>query len=127
MIVIDTSAIMAILLDEPEADSCIAAIAGNDILLMSAGTLAETLIVADRRAVGTEAATLINGLGVEVVPVTPEDARRVAAAYTQWGKGLHPAALNFGDCFGYALARERDCPLLFIGEDFARTDIVSAT
>ncbi|OAH39200.1 twitching motility protein PilT [Sphingobium yanoikuyae] len=126
MIVIDTSAIMAILLDEPEADSCIAAIAGNDILLMSAGTLAETLIVADRRAVGTEAATLIDGLGIEVVPVTPEDARRVAAAYTQWGKGLHPAALNFGDCFGYALARERDCPLLFIGEDFARTDIVSA-
>ena len=126
MIVIDTSAIMAILLDEPEADSCIAAIAGNDILLMSAGTLAETLIVADRRAVGTEAAKLIDGLGVEVVPVTPEDARRVAAAYTQWGKGLHPAALNFGDCFGYALARERDCPLLFIGEDFARTDIVSA-
>ena len=126
MIVIDTSAIMAILLDEPEADRCISAIAGSEILLMSAGTLAETLIVADRRAVGTEAATLINGLGVEVVPVTPEDARRVAAAYTQWGKGLHPAALNFGDCFGYALARERDCPLLFIGEDFARTDIVSA-
>ncbi|MDH2133697.1 type II toxin-antitoxin system VapC family toxin [Sphingobium yanoikuyae] len=126
MIVIDTSAIMAILLDEPEADRCIAAIAGSDILLMSAGTLAETLIVADRRSVGTEAATLIDGLGAEVVPVTPEDARRVAAAYTQWGKGLHPAALNFGDCFGYALARERDCPLLFIGEDFARTDIVSA-
>ena len=126
MIVIDTSAIMAILLDEPEADRCIAAIAGSDVLLMSAGTLAETLIVADRRAVGAEAARLIDGLGVEVAPVTPEDARRVAAAYTQWGKGLHPAALNFGDCFGYALARERDCPLLFIGEDFARTDIVSA-
>lgn len=126
MIVIDTSAIIAILLDEPEADRCIAAIAESDVLLMSAGTLAETLIVADRRAVGTEAATLIDGLGVEVVPVTPEDARRVAAAYTRWGKGLHPAALNFGDCFGYALAWERDCPLLFIGEDFAHTDIVSA-
>ncbi|WHO37485.1 type II toxin-antitoxin system VapC family toxin [Sphingobium sp. AP49] len=126
MIVIDTSAIMAILLDEPEADRCIAAIAGSDVLLMSAGTLAETLIVADRRAVGAEAARLIDGLGVEVAPVTPEDARRVAAAYTQWGKGLHPAALNFGDCFGYALARDRDCPLLFIGENFARTDVISA-
>lgn len=126
MIVIDTSAIMAILLDEADADDCIAAIERADALLMSAGTLTETLIVADRRAVGTEAAILIDGLGVEIAPVTPDTARRVAAAYAQWGKGLHPAALNFGDCFGYALARDRDCPLLFIGENFARTDVISA-
>lgn len=59
-------------------------------------------------------------------PVAPVDADKVADAYDRWGKGVHPAGLNFGDCFAYALARVRGCPLLFVGDDFRRTDITSA-
>jgi len=126
MIVVDTSAIMAILLNEVEADRCIAALTAEDDLLISSAIVAETLVVASRRAVGDEAARLIDGLGFEIVPVTAVTARHVAGAYARWGKGLHPAGLNFGDCFAYALARERGCPLLFVGGDFSRTDIASA-
>jgi ribonuclease VapC len=126
MIAVDTSALMAILLNEPEADACAAALAAEDRLLISAGTVAEALIVGGRRAVGEEVAHLIDGLGFEIVGVTPASARRVAEAYGQWGKGVHPAALNFGDCFAYEVAKEHDCPLLYIGEDFSRTDIARA-
>ena len=69
---------------------------------------------------------LLGDLVLETVPVTVAEAQRVAAAYTRWGRGLHRAALNFGDCFAYALAKERQCPLLFIGNDFAKTDLQSA-
>ena len=124
MIAIDTSALMAILLDENEADRCSNAIETADRLLISAGTVAETLIVAERRGVGEQMAALIDGLGFEIAPVTPAAARRVAAAYGQWGKGIHPAALNFGDCFAYEVAKENDCPLLYVGDDFAKTDLV---
>jgi ribonuclease VapC len=123
MIVVDTSALMAIVLDEPEADACIAALANEDEILISAGTVAEALIVAARRNVGDELAALIDGLGFEVVPVTSASARRVARAYRDWGKGAHAAALNFGDCFAYEVAKERSCRLLYVGEDFARTDV----
>ena len=123
MIVVDTSALMAIVLDEPEADACIAALASEDEILISAGTAAEALIVAARRNVGDELAALIDGLGFEVVPVASATARRVARAYRDWGKGVHAAALNFGDCFAYEAAKERSCRLLYVGEDFAKTDI----
>ena len=123
MIVVDTSALMAIVLDEPEADACIAALANEDEILISAGTVAEALIVAARRNVGDELAALIDGLGFEVVPVTSAAARRVARAYRDWGKGVHAAALNFGDCFAYEAAKERSCRLLYVGEDFAKTDV----
>lgn len=116
---------MAIVLDEPQADACIAALEADDNILISAGTVAEALIVSARRSVGEELAGLIDGLGFEVVAVTPADARRVAQAYGRWGKGIAPAALNFGDCFAYAVAKEHDCPLLYVGDDFARTDIKS--
>lgn len=125
MIAVDTSAVIAILLNEPLADACIAAIEADGDLVMSAGTLAETLIVAGRRNIGDEARQLIEGLGVKVVPVTPAAARRIADAYAVWGKGIHPAALNFGDCFAYEVARENGCSLLFVGEDFSQTDIES--
>jgi ribonuclease VapC len=125
MIVIDTSALMAVLLDEAEAGACIEALEREDRVLISAGTLAEALIVANRRGVGTELAGLIDGLGIEVVPVTAASARRVAQAYEQWGKGLNPAALNFGDCFAYELAHQQGCGLLYIGGDFSRTDVQS--
>jgi ribonuclease VapC len=126
MIAVDTSALMAIILNEPEADACAAALEAEDRLLMSAGTVAETLIVAGRRNVGQEMHQLIEGLGFEFVSVTPASARRIAEAYETWGKGVHPAALNFGDCFAYEVAKEHGCRLLYVGEDFARTDVESA-
>lgn len=127
MIVVDTSALIAIALQEPAATSLSLALAGED-LLISAATLAEVLIVAGRRGAETEAemARLIDELGMEIVPVTIVAARAAARAYGRWGKGVHPAALNFGDCFSYALAKERGCALAYIGTDFARTDIPSA-
>jgi ribonuclease VapC len=123
MIAVDTSALMAIVLGEAEADACIAALEIEDEILISAGTIAEALIVAARRDVGQEMASLIDGLGLNAVAVTPAAARRIALAYQRWGKGAHTAGLNFGDCFAYEVAREHDCPLLFVGDDFAKTDI----
>lgn len=123
MIAVDTSALMAIVLNEPEADACIAALEAEDRLLISAGTVAEALIVSARRNVGEQLARLIDGLGFEVVAVTLASARRIAQAYGQWGKGMHPAALNLGDCFAYAVAKEQGCRLLYIGDDFSKTDI----
>ena len=115
---------MAILLDEPEADRCVKAIETADRLLISAGTMAEALIVAARRSLRPEMIAMFDGLGFETSPVTPAAARRVAAAYDKWGKGVHPAALNFGDCFAYEVAKENGCPLLYVGDNFAKTDLV---
>ncbi len=123
MIAVDTSALMAIVLDEPQAEACMTAIEHADELLISSGTLAEALIVGERRDVGRELAELISGLGFEVVSVTAASARRIAAAYGRWGKGVHSAALNYGDCFAYEVAIEHGCPLLYVGDDFARTDV----
>jgi ribonuclease VapC len=114
---------MAILLGEPEADACAAALEMEDRLLISAGTMAEALIVAGRRNIGEEIAQLIDGLGFEVISVTPASARCIADAYARWGKGVHPAALNFGDCFAYEVAKEHGCRLLFVGDDFTQTDV----
>jgi ribonuclease VapC len=123
MIAVDTSALMAIVLNETDANACIAALEREDEILISATTIAEALIVAARRNVGEEMANLIDGLGFNAVAVTPASARRVASAYARWGKGVHAAGLNFGDCFAYELAREHDCPLLYVGDDFAKTDV----
>jgi ribonuclease VapC len=123
MIAVDTSALMAIALNEPNADACIAAIESQDRLLISAGTVAEALIVSARRNVGEQVARLIEGLGFEIVDVTSVSARRIAQAYERWGKGVHPASLNFGDCFAYEVAREHGCRLLYVGNDFTRTDV----
>jgi ribonuclease VapC len=125
MIAVDTSALMAIVLNEKEADACIAALEAEENILISAGTVAEALIVAARRNVGGEVASLIDGLGFDVVAVTPASARRIAQAHAQWGKGINPASLNFGDCFAYAVAKENSCRLLYVGDDFAKTDVTS--
>lgn len=117
---------MAIVLHEPLADPCIAATAGASRLAISAATVAEAMIVADRKGFGERMRQIVGELGFEIVPVTPAQSGRVAAAYAQWGKGVHPARLNFGDCFAYALAKELGWPLLFVGDDFSRTDIASA-
>ena len=126
MIAVDTSALMAILLGEPGMTACAEALAENSTLRISAGTVAEALIVAERRGVGVPMAMLLDGLGFEVENLTLAAARRVAESYAKWGKGVNPAGLNFGDCFAYQVARANDCPLLYVGEDFAQTDIGSA-
>jgi ribonuclease VapC len=123
VIAVDTSALMAIVLKEPRAPASVAALEAEDEILISAGTAAEALIVAVRRNVGVEMARLIDALGCEIVSVTPAAARRIAEAYRQWGRGQHPAALNFGDCFAYEVAKEHACRLLYVGGDFAETDI----
>ena len=125
MIVVDTSALMAVILDELQAASCIAALETEAEILVSAGTVAEALIVSGRRNVGGEMASLIDGLGFEIVPITPAAARRIAEAYGRWGRGIHPAGLNLGDCFAYEVAKENGCRLLYIGEDFSKTDVES--
>ncbi len=126
MIAVDTSALMAVLLQEPAADLCIQALTAETDILISAGTLAEALIVAGRRNIGEEMAALVAGLGIQIVNVTPAAARRIADAYAKWGKGIHAAGLNFGDCFAYEIARENACGLLFTGNDFAKTDVTVA-
>lgn len=126
MIAVDTSALMAIALGEAEADACIGILETETEVMISAGTVAEALIVAARRNLGEEVTRLIDGLGFEVVSVTAASARRVAAAYAQWGRGAHSAGLNFGDCFSYEVAKEHSCPLLYVGDDFSKTDLESA-
>jgi len=126
MIAVDTSALMAIVLNGPVADACIAVLESEQELLISAGTVAEALIVATRRDVGEEMARLIGGLGFEWITVTHASARRIAQAFALWGKGVHGAALNFGDCFAYEVAKEYGCRLLYVGDDFSRTDIEGA-
>lgn len=124
MMVVDTSALMAIILDEPPAAWLERQLqTETGAILISAGTIAECLIVAaGRRALG-DMELLLSRLGHTVVPVDEIAALQIGKAYEQWGKGFHPAGLNFGDCFGYVLAMSNDCPLLFVGNDFSRTDV----
>jgi ribonuclease VapC len=110
-------------LDEPPAEACTQILQGETRIIISAATIAEALIVAGRRHVGEVMARLIEGLRPEIAPVTPEFAHHVAQAYATWGKGVHAARLNFGDCFSYVVAKEYACPLLFVGNDFSKTDV----
>jgi ribonuclease VapC len=126
LIVVDTSALLAVFLEEREGPRCAAVLRSTERLLISAGTLAEALIVSGRRGVGPGVAAFIVARPIEVVPVNAATAERMAGAYARWGKGVHPAGLNLGDCFAYALAEEMGCPLLFVGRDFARTDMRAA-
>ncbi|NGM49907.1 type II toxin-antitoxin system VapC family toxin [Caulobacter sp. 602-2] len=125
MIAVDTSALMAIALGEPEGRRCITALAEEPDLVISAGTLAETLIVAARRNVTPQVRQLLDDLGMTIAPVSEAVAERVAQAYQSWGKGFHPAGLNWGDCFAYVTASDCGGRLLFVGDDFARTDLIS--
>ncbi|WP_395018445.1 type II toxin-antitoxin system VapC family toxin [Dongia sp.] len=126
MIVVDTSAIMAVLLREAPGEACSKVLDLEEDLQISAGTFAEVLIVAAGRRIARRASDLVEQLGIAIIPATEATARQVGAAYERWGKGFHAASLNFGDCFAYALAKERGCPLLYVGGDFSKTDIKSA-
>ena len=126
MIAVDTSALLAIILNEKEGPNCEAVLENANKLIMSAGTLTEALIVAARRGVPRKMKIILESLPFDIIPVTPASARRAAAAYDLWGKGVHSASLNYGDCFSYEVAKTQACPLLFIGSDFSQTDVVSA-
>jgi ribonuclease VapC len=128
-IVIDTSAVMAILLREPERLSLMQRIATATSCLMSAVSLQEAaMVVAGRlgRPDFQPLDDLIVNMEVEIVSHDHALALLARDAFLRFGKGRHPARLNFGDCAAYALAKSRALPLLFKGEDFARTDIASA-
>lgn len=126
MIAVDTSALMAIILEEPAAQACRDVLEKDGQVLISAGTLVEALIVSGKRGLAEVMAFLIAEFEFTMVPVTEAEAKRAAAAHGRWGRGVHPAGLNFGDCFAYAVARHNKCPLLFIGNDFSKTDIEPA-
>ena len=123
--VLDTSALMALLLDEPEGDAIAKVLSGEDPFIISAGTLSEALIVARRRGLADEMAELLDAIGAEVDVLDAAKAVAAADAYARWGKGAHPAGLNFGDCFAYVTAKANNMPLLYVGEDFAKTDVLS--
>ena len=115
--VVDTSALIAILLQEEDARGYADAIAGAEVAALSAASYVELAIVSLSRGAHGRAeleAMLADG-AIEIVPVTLDQARVAAGAYERYGKGRHPAALNFGDCFAYALAMARGEPLLFKG------------
>ena len=127
--VIDTSALLAILQDEPERRAFGEAIEGAGSCSMSVANLLETSLVIESRfgAEGTrDLDQLIEKARIELVPVDIEQLGIARRAFSRFGKGRHPAALNFGDCFAYALARALGEPLLYKGDDFARTDIEAA-
>lgn len=117
---------MAILQEEVHGLACEKAIERTERRLISAGTLAECLIVASRRHLTGPMESLLSIVVTETIELNQARAELAAAAYQRFGKGFHPASLNFGDCFSYAAAKEFDCPLLYVGEDFARTDVRSA-
>jgi ribonuclease VapC len=125
VIAVDTSALIAIAQTEAQGDACISALARADVVCISAGTLAETLVVASRRGIAAEMTALLEKYRFTVVAVTAASARRVAEAYSRWGRGVHAAGLNLGDCFAYVVAKEHSCPLLFVGNDFSKTDLQS--
>lgn len=127
--VIDTSALIAMLLDEPERDVFIGLLASADDPLVSAATLVEASIVMQAKAGDDGVADLDDLLAaaeVRCVAVDAAQARQARDAYARFGKGRSSAGLNFGDCFAYALARATERPLLFKGEDFGQTDVTSA-
>lgn len=127
MIVVDTSAIYAILQAEPEGPVFLNRISAEGGGVLSAGSVVELGVVMSRRREALDAVKELLLLPFfEVIPVDAEQAMIAVEAYRRYGKGLHPARLNFGDTFSYALARQRGLPLLFKGGDFSLTDIEPA-
>lgn len=128
--ILDSSVLVAILQEEPEAPSLLETLAGHrGLLRLSAANYLEAAIVIDRNGNAELSArldALIAKLGIEIAPVSTEHASTGRAAYRAYGKGNHPARLNFGDCFAYALAKATGEPLLFKGDDFVHTDVTAA-
>ena len=127
--IIDTSAICAILFQEPDARHYAEAIEQADECRMSAGTLLESSMVVESRGgstIGDQLDALIEQESIEIIPVTAQQVAAARRAWRRFGKGNHPAALNLGDCLTYALAEITREPLLYKGQDFTQTDIQPA-
>jgi ribonuclease VapC len=127
--VIDTSAIVAIFFNEADAQRYRESIVDDPVRMISAATVVETSMVIEARfgeAGGAELDLWLHKADVEIIAVTEEHADLARRAWRRYGKGRHPAGLNFGDCFSYALAALSGEPLLFKGNDFAQTDIRAA-
>ena len=127
--ILDSSAVLAVLNREPDAGSYEARMIDALSCRMSVVNVLEVTMVVEGRGgpgAGAELDRLLERLGVEVVPVTLEQLASARYAWRRFGKGNHPAGLNFGDCFAYALADVSREPLLFKGEDFSRTDVTAA-
>ena len=123
MIVVDSSALIAIAIGEPEAKSLMLKLHEAKAVTISAATVTETLIVAYGRDCEIPIRAMFEKFGMMIEPVTEARAKAAAAAYRRYGKGWHAASLNYGDSFSYALAKELNCPLLFKGNDFSLTDV----
>ena len=129
MIVVDTSALIAILDREPDAALYAEAIAEADSPLISAATLLELhIVMLNRRGgrAGQLVARLIQDAGFQIEHFTAQHLELAREAYARYGKGRNSAGLNYGDCFSYALAKATGLPLLFKGSDFSKTDVVAA-
>jgi ribonuclease VapC len=127
--IVDTSALVAVLFGEPEADHYTRLIHNSDRCIISAGSFLELSIVIERQAgpeVARQCDMFFRRAGIIVEAFTVEQAHIARQAFHDFGKGRHPAGLNFGDCFAYALTKITGEPLLFKGDDFKKTDIVSA-
>ena len=129
MLVVDTSAVMAVLLDEPERRQIEQRMGDGSSCVMSSATFVELGLVAEGRG-GRQASAIVleflDRCQVEIVPLDGAMARAAVAGWRRFGKGRHPAGLNLGDCFAYGLAAELGAPLLYVGDDFSQTDVVSA-
>lgn len=126
--VIDSSALVAMLGDEPEAERFEAAVEADLVRLMSTASYLETAIVIERRygePGGRELDLWLHRAAVDLVAVHLEQADAARVAYRRYGKGTHRAGLNYGDCFSYALAKISGQPLLYKGDDFVHTDILA--
>ena len=128
--IVDTSAVVAILLGEQGADNLARALLADPHPRMSAATYVELAAVVAQRSSPQQRRrfeALLDKLGIEIVSLTPEHTRIAAEAYREFGRGSgHPGRLNLGDCFSYALAAANDEPLLFVGDDFRHTDVRAA-
>ncbi len=128
--IVDTSALVAIIALEPDAAEFLTALENAEVLRISAATCLEATIVLNRRGDPTlegKFEAMLNDAGFVIEPVTMEQSRMARQAHRDYGKGTgHPAQLNFGDCFSYALARDKREPILFKGDDFSHTDLRSA-
>jgi ribonuclease VapC len=129
MIALDSSAVLAVLFDEPGSERLVDALEAAPAAAMSVANALECAMKLAPRPGLDESDKLDALIALYEIRLAPVDAvhlRLARAAYLQFGKGRHPAGLNYGDCFAYALARAMDAPLLFVGDDFARTDLQAA-
>jgi ribonuclease VapC len=127
-VIVDTSALLAVLFGEKDAENYARAISEADVCRISAATFVEVSVVVESQtgdAGSRQWDSFLRAAGISIEPVTEEHAYAARQAWSDFGKGRHPAGLNFGDCFSYALAKVSGEPLLFKGQDFRRTGITA--